>query len=85
MAQIQIGLGAVVGHEHFAVLQRAHGAGVHVDVGVQFLAGDLQAAAFEQTAQRSSRDAFAQTGDDAAGHKDEFGLFFCHKITSSSI
>ena len=45
MTQIQIGLGAVIGHEHLAVLQGAHGARVHVHIGIQFLAGHLQAAA----------------------------------------
>ena len=75
VAQVEVRLGAVVGHKDLAVLQRAHGAGVHVHIGVELLAGDLQAAALEQTAQRSGRDAFAQTGDDAAGDEDEF----CHK------
>ena len=43
MAQVQVGLGAVVGDEHLAVLEGAHGAGVHIDVGIQLLAGHLQA------------------------------------------
>ena len=34
MAQVQIGLCAVYGNEHFAVLVGAHGAGVHIDVRV---------------------------------------------------
>ena len=74
VAQIKVGLGAVIGHEYLTVLQGAHGAGVHVHIRVQLLAGDLQSAALEQAAQRSRRDALAQTGDNAAGHKDEF----CH-------
>ena len=32
--QIEVGLGAVVGHEDLAVLERAHRAGIDVDVGV---------------------------------------------------
>ena len=63
VAQVQVGLGAVVGDEHLTVLQGAHGAGVHVDVGVQLLAGHLQAAALQKPTQRCSGNALAQTGD----------------------
>ena len=81
MTQIQIGLGAVIGHEHLAVLQRAHGARVHVHIGVQLLAGHLQAAALQKPTQRCSGNAFAQTGDHAAGHKNKF----CHKNIPSFV
>ena len=59
MAQVQVGLGAVVRHEHLAVLQGAHRAGVHIDVGIQLLAGHLQPAGLEQTAQAGRCDALA--------------------------
>ncbi len=36
MADIQIGLGAIVSDKDLAVLIRAHGAGVDVNVGVEF-------------------------------------------------
>ena len=81
VSQIQIGLGAVIGHEHLAVLQRAHGARVHVHIGVQLLAGHLQAAALQKPAQRCSGNALAQTGDHAAGHKNKF----CHKNIPSFV
>lgn len=42
VAQVQVGLGAVVGDEHFTVLERAHGARVNVDVRVQLEHGDLK-------------------------------------------
>ena len=35
MPQIEIGLGAVVGDEHLTVLEGAHRAGVHIEIGVQ--------------------------------------------------
>ena len=54
MAQVQVGLGAVVGDEDLAVLQGAHGTRVHVHVGVQLLAGHLEAAALQQSAQRAA-------------------------------
>ena len=37
--QIQVGLGAIVGDEDLAVLEGAHGAGVHVEVRIEFLQG----------------------------------------------
>ena len=79
VAQVQVGLGAVVGDEHLAVLQRAHRAGVHVDVRVQLLAGHLQPAGLEQTAQAGRRDALPQPGDHAPGHKD---ILRCHRNPS---
>ncbi|MDT4833926.1 hypothetical protein FQZ97_675510 [compost metagenome] len=43
VAQVEVGLGAVLGDEHLAVLERAHGARVDVDVGVELEHRDLQA------------------------------------------
>ncbi len=43
MAQVEVGLGAVVGDEHLTVLERAHGARIDVDVRVQLEHRDLQA------------------------------------------
>ena len=56
MAQIQVRFSTVVGDEHFAVLVRAHGTGIDVDVGIEFLDGDFIASALEQTPQRSRRN-----------------------------
>ena len=60
VAEVEIGLGAVMRDEHFAVLERAHGARVHVDVRVELDHRDLEAASLEDGAQGSSGDAFAQ-------------------------
>src|SRR5204863_3869855 len=35
VAEIEIGLGAIVGHEHFAVLERRHRPGIDVDVRIE--------------------------------------------------
>ncbi len=43
VAQVEVGLSAVVGDEHLTVLERAHGARIDVDVRIQFEHGDLQA------------------------------------------
>ena len=44
VAQVQVGFSAVVGHKHLAVLERAHGAWVHIEVRVQLDQGDFEAA-----------------------------------------
>ncbi len=37
MTQVEIGFCAVLGHKDFAVLVRRHGAGIHIDVRIEFL------------------------------------------------
>src|SRR5215472_1791303 len=70
VAQIQVGLGAVVGDEDLAVLVRAHGSGVDVEVGVQFLEVYGEAPAPQDAADRGSRDPFAERRHDTAGHEN---------------
>ena len=59
VSQIEVGFRAVVGYEHFAVLEGAHGAGIDVDVGVEFEHGYVQTARFEDGGNRSGGDAFS--------------------------
>ena len=73
VAEIEVGLRAVLGHEHLAVLERRHRAGIDVDVRVELLQRDLQAAGHEQPADRGGGDALAERGDDPAGDEDEAG------------
>ena len=47
VAQVEIGFGAVIRDEDLAVLEGAERAGIDIEVGVEFLAGDAQAAAFQ--------------------------------------
>jgi len=79
MAQVQVGLGAVVSHKDLAVLQRAHRAGIHVDIRVQLLACHFQAAGLQQAAQAGGGNALAQPGNDAAGNKN---ILRCHDTSS---
>ena len=74
VAEVEVGLRAVVGHVYLAVLERAHRAGVNIDIGVELLRRHLEAAALEQAAERCSRNALAQTGDHATGHEN----VLCH-------
>ena len=73
MAQIEIGLGAVVEHVDFAVLIRAHGAGIDVDVGIELLQPDAQAALLQQHADGGAGQSLAERTDDAAGDENVLG------------
>jgi len=70
VADVEIGLGAVLGDVHLAVLERAHRAGIDVDVGVELLHLHLQAARLEQATERSGGDALAEGRDDASRDED---------------
>ena len=48
MAEIEIGLGAIVGDEHFAVLIRPHRAGIDIEIGIELAQADLVAARLQQ-------------------------------------
>ena len=50
MAEIEIGLGAVIRHEYFAVLIRRHRAWIEVEIGVELAKPDLVAAGLQQRA-----------------------------------
>jgi hypothetical protein len=71
MPQVQVGLGAVVRDEHFAMLEWAHGARIHVDVWIQLDHADLEAAGFKDRPQGGRGDALAEGGNHTAGHEDK--------------
>ena len=60
VAQIQVGFGAILGHKDLSVLKGAHGAGINIEIRVELLIFDPQAALLQQSAQGSRADAFAQ-------------------------
>ena len=72
MPQVQVRFRAVVGDEHLAVLVGAHGAGVHVDIGVELLVAHPDAPLLQQPSQGCRADALAQAGHHTAGHEYEF-------------
>ena len=72
VADVEIGLGAVVGHEDLAVLERVHRAGVDVEIGVEFLHRHPETAA-QQAAEAGGRQALAEGGGDASGNEDVLG------------
>ena len=73
VAQIQVRLRTVLGDKHLAVLVGAHGARVHIDIGVQLLGRYLQASGFQQPSQGGCGNALAQAGHHAAGYKNILG------------
>jgi hypothetical protein len=46
VAQIQVGFGAIIQNKHLAVLVGAHGAGIYVNIRVEFLHGNFKTALF---------------------------------------
>ena len=75
VAQVQVRLRAVLGDIDLAVLIRAHGARVYIDIGVKLLGRHLQPPALQKPAQRGRRNALAQPGDHAAGYENILGFF----------
>src|SRR5690606_37236176 len=69
-ADVEVGLGAVVGDEDLAVLVGTHGAGVHVHVRVDLDGRDAVAAATQQGADAGGRDPFPETRHDPTGDED---------------
>ena len=72
MPKIQVGLGPVIQYEDLAVLIGAHCARVNIDIGIQFLNGDVEPAFFEQTSRCCCRYAFANRTDHTTGIEDIF-------------
>ena len=73
VAEVEIGLGAVVGDEHLAVLERRHRARIDVDVRIELLHRHAEPALDEQPSKRRGGDAFPERRDDAAGDEDVLG------------
>ena len=68
--EVEVGLGAVLGDEDLAVLEGAHRARVHVEIGVALLQRHPHAARLEEGPERRGGDPLAETRDDAPGHED---------------
>ena len=71
VADVEVGLGAVLGDEHLAVLERAHRPRVDVEVRVELLELDLQAPGLQQPAERRGDDALPERRDHSPGYEDE--------------
>ncbi len=77
---VEVGLGAVVGDEHLAVLERVHRPGVDVEVRVELLHRDPQPARAEKATEARGRESLAERGGDASGDEDVLGRLLLHGI-----
>src|SRR5262249_372877 len=68
--QVEVGLTAVIGDEHLAVLERVHRPGVDVDVRVELLQGDPEASTLEQAPQRRCAEPLAEARCHSPGYED---------------
>src|SRR5690606_37658609 len=71
--EIEIRFGAVLRHEHLAVLERTHRSGIDVDVRIELDQANLEPARLENRAETSGRDPFPERRHDAAGDENESG------------
>ena len=72
VAEVEVGLGAVVGDEDLAVLEGRHGAGIDVEVGIELHHVDLDAARLQQAADGGCGKALAERRHNSACYKDVF-------------
>ena len=70
MAQIQIGFGPVIGHEHFTMFKRTHRAGIDVQIRIKLAQPHRKTARLQQGPQSGRCQTFAKRGDDAAGNEN---------------
>ena len=87
VAEVEVGLRPVLGDEDLAVLERAHRPRIDVDVGVELLQLDPEAAGDEEAADRGRGDPLAESRDHSAGDEDEAGvslLWATHPLPSES-
>jgi hypothetical protein len=59
MAEVEVGLCAVIEHVNFAVLKRVHRSWIDVEIGIKLLEHNAQPAQLEQCAEGSSRQTLA--------------------------
>jgi hypothetical protein len=70
MADVEVRLGPVFRDEHLAVLKRAHRPRVDVEIRIELLELDAEAARLQQPAERGGNDSLPQSRHDAPCHKD---------------
>ncbi len=70
VAEVEVGLRAVVGDVHLAVLVGRHGAGIDVEIRVELPEPHRESARLQQRAERGGSETLAQRGDHAAGNEN---------------
>ncbi len=75
MPEVQIGLGAVIGHEHLAMFERAHRAGIDIQVRIELAQPDRETARLQQRAQSGGCQPFSKGRNDATSNENKA----CHR------
>ena len=78
MAKVQIGFGAIIGHKHLAMFKRRHGAGIDVQIGVEFAQPHRIAPRLQQRPQCGRGEPLAKRGYNAASDEN----IACHRLAS---
>ena len=70
MAEVQIGLCSIGKNINLAVLEGAHRAGIHIEVGVELLKRHLESTPLQNRSEGCRRQAFSKRTHHAAGHEN---------------
>src|SRR3954467_2181250 len=70
VAEVEVGLGAIVGDEDLAVLEGRHGTGIDVEVWVKLHEIDLETSGFKEAADGGCGKAFAKRRHDSTSYED---------------
>ena len=70
VAEVEVGLAAVVGDEDLAVFERVHRARIDVDVRVELLQRHPETPELQQAPERRRREALAERAGNASGHEN---------------
>ncbi|BCW58314.1 hypothetical protein StoSoilB20_16610 [Arthrobacter sp. StoSoilB20] len=73
MSDVEVGFGAVIRHEYFAVLEGVHRARIHVQIGIELLHSYRQTACPQQVTEAGSRQTLTERGRHTTGDEDVFG------------
>jgi len=60
MSEIEVGLAPIISDEYLTMFERVHGAGIDIEIRVEFLHRDAQPTTLEKTTQRGGRNPLAQ-------------------------
>src|SRR5688572_19663225 len=84
MTEVEVGFGAIVSHEDFAMLKRRHGARIYVDIRIEFDKCDLKTAAFQQTTDRRGRKSLTQARNYSTRNENVFWHFLLPRLSAAS-
>jgi hypothetical protein len=70
MAEVEVGLGAVIRHIDFAMLIGRHRAGIDIQIGIELANAHTISTRLQQCCKGGGHKAFAKRGDHAAGDEN---------------